>query len=189
MLCNWNVVASAPTSFTRLERELSFVYEVCKIKWITDTCNRKSILTSTPRNTFVAFTGKVSSSLYKLWVKHTVQLKFVSQLVPQGQFLALHYYIVNFCGGGVTVLPSPCYRVHPFTHWPVWVADQLLPRRFLQIRPCMVRDQFESGWEEGQLGTVKAPVVKLTWEQVFILRTSIIRAVKEWKSVRGRSNI
>lgn len=167
-----------------------------KIKWITDSCNRKSILTSTPRNTFVAFTMKVSSSLYKLSERHSPAEVYVSQLVPQRQFLALRYYCVNFCGGGVTwpVLPSPCHTVHPFTHWPFWVADQLLPTallawRFLQIRPCMVRDQFESGWEEGQLGTVKAPVVKLTWEQVFILRTSIIRAVIEWKSVRGQSNI
>ncbi len=57
-----------------------------------------------------------------------------------------------------SAIPSP-----PFHTQTCLSGRSLLPTAlFLQPRPCMVRDQFESGWEEGQLGAVKAPVVKLT---------------------------
>lgn len=78
-----------------------------------------------------------------------------------------------------------------FKHRAVWLAACCflkLPsalRSFPQPSPCMVRDQ-SSRWEEGQLGTVKALEVKLTQEQLFSLRNSILRTGEEWEHLESK---
>lgn len=191
MQCNSCKCCSLGSHLIHMHKE-SFVYEVCNTTWLTGTCNRKSINIHTQKHLFAAFTVKVNSSLYKLSETYSSAEVSVSQLVPQlgasfsstllqCKFLWWRSYMTS---ATESVLQGPPFHTQACLSGRS-VSTALVAWRFLQLRPCMVRDQFESGWEEGQLGTVKAPVVKLTWEQVFILRTSIIRAEKEWKAVRA----
>lgn len=136
-----------------------------------------------PETPICVFT--VNSSHYKLSETHSLGEVSVSEFssspifsstVLQCKFL---WWRSNMASA--TESQGPPFHTQPCLSGRSLLPTALMACRFLQLRPCMVRDQFESGWEEGQLGTVKAPVVKLTWEQVFILRTSII----SWKRMNN----
>lgn len=129
------------------------------------TCNRMSISTSTPRNTYLYLLLKGNSSHYKLSETYSLGKVSVLLLLVPHPFLALTLLqckLLRWGSNMASAKPSPPFHTQACLSGRSLLPTALLACRFLQLRPCMVRDQVESGWEEGQLGTVKAPVVKLT---------------------------